>query len=359
MRLAARTRLGPTDLVVVHVGDSPESDAGGISRVIKNHLSREFRDVSASYLTSYDPRRNSWIGRQTPTPAGLVRLLRFGSMRTRPAVLHVHMSARLSLVREGAFALVGRLLGWKVCVTWHASSGLSERGRAGRLALQVALAPAHVVHVLSETHASAVPIAGKRIVVIPNDVPIPTVIPSMEARGATVVFAGEFGHRKGADLLLSAWQRLDQQLKDEWTLEVFGRVAPAMVTILEHFDDDSVRVHGLTDGSVVGRALMSSSIAVLPSRAEGLPMFVLEAMAAGCAVVATDVGAIRPLIGDAAGLLVEAGNVPALASALNALMTSPALRARFGEAARARILNDYAEQDMTTRWRALYWELVS
>jgi glycosyltransferase involved in cell wall biosynthesis len=181
----------------------------------------------------------------------------------------------------------------------------------------------------------------------------------MEARGATVVFAGEFGHRKGADLLLSAWRRLDQQLKDEWTLEVFGRVAPAMVTILDHFDDDSVRVHGLTDGSVVGRALMSSSIAVLPSRAEGLPMFVLEAMAAGCAVVATDVGAIRPLIGDAAGLLVEPGNVPALASALNTLMTSPALRARFGEAARARISSDYAEQGMTLRWRALYWELVS
>jgi glycosyltransferase involved in cell wall biosynthesis len=342
----------------VHVGDSPESPAGGISRVIRNHRDRNFDSVTVSVLPSYDPTATSQIARQAPSAASLVRLLRRGSVRADRAVLHVHMSNGLSLVREGAFALLGRMLGWKVCVTWHSSSGLSKGRHTGRPALRLALAPAHVVHVLSGVHAAAVPARGARVVTIPNDVQAPAGVPSPAQREHVVVFAGEVGHRKGADVLLAAWEAVSPAVKQGWRLEVFGRVAPPMASLVTGITDDSIRIHGLTPGHQVQDALLRSAVAVLPSRAEALPMFLLEAMAAGCAVVATEVGAVPPLIDDGAGILVRAGDAEALASALTALMTSLELRDRLARAARDRVLGEYSAERTTARWQALYSHLV-
>jgi glycosyltransferase involved in cell wall biosynthesis len=212
--------------------------------------------------------------------------------------------------------------------------------------------------VLSDSHATAAPVDSGRLVVLPNDVQMPSAPAPMEARRAAVVFAGEFGHRKGGDILLSAWRDLDRDVRADWTLEVFGRVAPAIGTVLTELDDDSVRVHGLVQADVVNRALLSSSIAVLPSRAEALPMFLLEAMAAGCAVVCTNVGAVPSVVGDAAGLVVRAGDPRALSLALTSLITSPELRGRLALAARDRVRDHYAERGMTRRWKEIYSGLL-
>jgi glycosyltransferase involved in cell wall biosynthesis len=75
---------------------------------------------------------------------------------------------------------------------------------------------------------------------------------------------------------------------------------------------------------------------VLPSYIEGLPMSLLEAMAAGLAIVATRVGAIASAIDNGRnGLLVEAGDVSALAAALARLCGDAPLRQALGRAARA------------------------
>ncbi len=342
---------------MVHVGDAPESDAGGISRVIRNHLSRDLGGIAIASLPSYDPRARTKIVRQAPAVGALARLILVGSVRRRQAVLHVHLSNRISLLREGGLAFLGRLLGWRVCMTWHSSSGLDQRTLLRRLLLRAAFAPVHVIHVLSDAHAAAAPVDGARLVVIPNDVSAPMTVPPMNERRAAVVFAGEVGHRKGADVLLDAWRQLDHGILEGWSLEIFGRGTPPLQDSLAEADD-SVRGHGLTPGPVVQAALLSSAVAVLPSRAEALPMFLLEAMAAGTAVVATDVGAVPSVVGDSAGVLVEAGNPAALTTALTAVMTSPELRVRLGRAARERACGVYAEPVLTARWMALYRSLL-
>jgi glycosyltransferase involved in cell wall biosynthesis len=94
---------------------------------------------------------------------------------------------------------------------------------------------------------------------------------------------------------------------------------------------------GAVEHSRVLDLLGKASIAILPSRAEALPMFVLEAMAAGCAVVATDVGGIQQLLGDSGerGLCVPAGDARQVTNALKTLMFDIAERIRVAEAARA------------------------
>jgi len=80
-----------------------------------------------------------------------------------------------------------------------------------------------------------------------------------------------------------------------------------------------------------------ADIVVLPSRREAAGISVMEAMARGCAVVASDAGGMPELVEDGVtGTLVPAGDVTALAIALSSLMRDPALRRRLGASARQR-----------------------
>jgi glycosyltransferase involved in cell wall biosynthesis len=97
---------------------------------------------------------------------------------------------------------------------------------------------------------------------------------------------------------------------------------------------------------------------VLSSAWEGLPLALAEAMAMGKPVVATDVGGVRELVGDA-GTLVPAGNSHALATAmLQVTADSVELRAGQGRAARRRIVAQFSIAAKTLEWEALYASLL-
>ena len=83
--------------------------------------------------------------------------------------------------------------------------------------------------------------------------------------------------------------------------------------------------------------LAAADVFVLSSRSEGAPFSILEAMAAGLPVVATDVGGVGELVADGeTGLLVPAGDPARLAEALRSLLADAALRRRLGAAGLAR-----------------------
>jgi glycosyltransferase involved in cell wall biosynthesis len=96
--------------------------------------------------------------------------------------------------------------------------------------------------------------------------------------------------------------------------------------------------------------LAATDIFALPSHFEGLPMSVIEAMLTGLPVVATAVrGPREQVVAGETGLLVPPGSVPPLAEALRRLVGDPGLRARMGEAGRARALELYDEAKVVGR----------
>jgi glycosyltransferase involved in cell wall biosynthesis len=346
--------------VVLHVGDSPESAAGGISRVIRGHVARGLDGIRLETQPSFDPQGASFVQRQRPALGVLARLVRRGFVPPGSAILHVHVSKGFSHLREGSIGLLARCLGWRVVVTWHASSGLAA-SRISRASLALALRPASVVTVLSPSHANAVPAARDKVVVIPNDVPVPSEVLDMSAREPWVVFAGEVGPRKGADVLLRAWARVPEELRRTWSLHVHGRVTSELAdaAAAARTADPSVHLHGLSPSAAVLDQLSRASVGVLPSRAEALPMFLLEAMASGCAVVGTEVGAVPELLRDGAGLVLPAGDEASLTAALVDLLRSPALRERTSRAGRARVLSTYSSDHVGRRWQDLYRGLAA
>ena len=105
----------------------------------------------------------------------------------------------------------------------------------------------------------------------------------------------------------------------------------------------------------------TAAVFAVPSRVsgrgdrDGIPNVVLEAMAAGLPVVATAVSGIPEAVRDGiTGLLIPAHDPAALADALAALLTDPVRAARYGVAARARIVEEFALEVSSARLAAVF-----
>lgn len=100
--------------------------------------------------------------------------------------------------------------------------------------------------------------------------------------------------------------------------------------------------------------LAATQVFVLSTRWEGMPLALVEAMAAGCACIGSDVVGVREVIAPArTGLLVPSEDAPALADALQRLLQDTALAAQLGAAARAQVLESHGRELMWQRYRAL------
>lgn len=110
----------------------------------------------------------------------------------------------------------------------------------------------------------------------------------------------------------------------------------------------------------VPELLMHNRIAVLSTHYEGMPLALIEGMAAGCAVVGSAVAGVREVIRDGEdGLLVPEGDPVALADALERLLRDPALASRLGAAAIEAARTHYSRELMNRRYQDLMLALAA
>jgi glycosyltransferase involved in cell wall biosynthesis len=121
----------------------------------------------------------------------------------------------------------------------------------------------------------------------------------------------------------------------------------------------AARVHFLGWRRDLERVYADLDVAVLCSDNEGSPVSLIEAMAAGVAVVATRVGGVPDVVDDGiTGLLVAPGDVPALARAIVSLLVDPERRRRMGAAGRERVAETYGADRLVADMDRLYADLV-
>jgi sugar transferase (PEP-CTERM/EpsH1 system associated) len=108
----------------------------------------------------------------------------------------------------------------------------------------------------------------------------------------------------------------------------------------------------------IDRVFAALDVFVLSSRSEGLSNTILEAMAAGLPVVATDVGGAGEMVDDTSGLLVPPASPSELAGALRRVLLDPELRTALGRAGRARVEREFTLDGAVRRYEALYADLA-
>jgi phosphatidyl-myo-inositol alpha-mannosyltransferase len=182
---------------------------------------------------------------------------------------------------------------------------------------------------------------GSDAVEIPNGVDVAALAsaPRLDGYprpGKTVLFLGRFDEpRKGMEVLLAALPRVVQR---------FGEL---QVLIVGHGDEDELRTEagdlaqhmrflGLVDDAGKASAMRSADVYCAPNiGGESFGIVLVEAMAAGTPVVASDLDAFRRVLHDGdAGRLVPVGDGPALADGLIEMLENDALRERYVAAAR-------------------------
>ena len=225
-----------------------------------------------------------------------------------------------------------------------------------RTDLATALANVSMVVTLTESDRLAyldmLGATGPRVFAIPNAVPDVPLGPGDPAAHALIA-AGRLAPQKGFDLLLKAFA----------TVAGRHRIGPSTSSArgfcgtLEQSSWTSVWPGGLASTGPtdrLGERMRDASVFVLSSRYEGFPIVLLEALAAGLAVVSFDcpTGPAEILTDGIDGLLVPAEDVPALAAALDRVMGDESLRRRLAAAAPAAVL-PYSPEQVGRRWDAV------
>jgi glycosyltransferase involved in cell wall biosynthesis len=174
----------------------------------------------------------------------------------------------------------------------------------------------------------------------PHMVRMPNAVPEIEGgrsdpAAKTVIAAGRLTRQKGFDQLIPAWAPVARAHPD-WTLQIFGEGPERehlTELIEEHGVKGSVQLRGRTER--LGHEFALSSVFVLSSRREGLPMVILEAMSKGLPVVAFDcpTGPREIVVNDHNGVLVANSEVAALTQALLDVIGDDEQRVRLGKGA--------------------------
>lgn len=328
---------------VHHFGPHP-AHVGGMATVLSLFGQRRLAADSVTLHPTWVPNDHARTAQLTGSALRAVGRLRSDE------IVHVHLATKGSLPRKGAVLAYASARALPTVVTLHGAD-FAQFADRHPVAVARVLRRARVITALSDdAEAAARHLAPDAIVrQVPNPIELADHVRPASATGSVALFAGEIGTRKGADVLTRAWGTVQARVPDARCIVVGppGDYAPP--------PDAGLEVLPPASPDAVGELLQQARVAVLPSRAEGMPMFLLEAMAAARPFVATPVGAI-PRLADAGGTLVPVGDHERLATALIELLEDPDRAERLGRQGRELCRSQRSPELVATTFAGLYRE---
>ena len=181
----------------------------------------------------------------------------------------------------------------------------------------------------------------------------------IDEKASIVFWAGRLDPIKGLDHLVDAFRRL---VSDNDAVLLLAGDGEMMESLLRRIDRLGLRgrVHLLGSRSDIPSLLKTADLFVFPSRTEGLPNALLEAMVCGCPIVTTDVPGCRDLIRhEETGLLVRYADVAGLATAMHRMLADRTAALHFGQRAAEEVIDKWHIDATYDAYAALYEEMLA
>jgi glycosyltransferase involved in cell wall biosynthesis len=333
-------------LVVHHFGPDPTT-VGGMATVIRLLVEHQVGGDVVDVHPTWSPQ--SPLSTTRLLAASTLALLRIPAGQ----VAHIHLSERGSFIREGSLLALAHRRGIVTVATIHGASFMPFARRYRWLVSNV-LRRANLVTCLDQATLEFIELNAPNAhsELIPNPVFIDTSFSPADETGELVVFAGEIGLRKGADVLHRAWQLVTQRRPGARCLMV------GPVTDFAPPNAERLEVRPPVDPSVMNQIMQDARVIALPTRAEGMPMVLTEAMSLGRPFVSTPVGGI-PELADAGGILVPIDDEVGLADRLTELLANPELARTLGEGGRRFCMETRSVEVIDARLRKSYSAAVA
>jgi len=186
-----------------------------------------------------------------------------------------------------------------------------------------------------------------------------------------IIFVGLICERKGVDILIEAWKRIRQTAKSGACVILVGSTDESHYMISENFirrikQDISAyqmekEILFIKENDKINKYLKASDIFAFPSRAEGMPNALLEAMASGLACISTRLPGITDSVitDDKNGLLFEVDNSAGLAEHLDKVLKDDNYALRLGENGRKEIIKNYSIDRKAKEYMELFRNILN
>jgi glycosyltransferase involved in cell wall biosynthesis len=288
-----------------------------------------------------------------------IRTVLHASKEFSPNIIHAH---NIFFTTSLLAVLIKHTLHRKLVFSAHLGdiSNLTLLGRWKALAAEIyekifgriIISSSDVIIAVSDSvreHVLSLGASPNKVIVIPNGVDLKEFGPQanvQKGNESNIIFVGRLIPNKGLEYLVRAAKILvDEKLK-RLKFKIVGD-GPYRQQLEKLVAKNGLSTYFEFLGRVqrVSDVLRKGGIFVRPSLTEGMPLTVLEAMASGLPIIATNVGGTSEIIiHNETGILIEPGNVKQLAEALKYLIESPPEALRLGQNARTFIEHYYKEE---------------
>lgn len=267
----------------------------------------------------------SWMMRQAVLPFRFFASIQ----REKPDIVHINTAfIPLAIVRDAALASAAKLSGRPVFLHIHGGPYVMKKifnpaleATAGRL---LKMADAAVVFSDREAAALLKNFPDAKVRVLPNGIPVDAVSRSRQTGPEkTFIFFGRLHQSKGLTHIVDTCRMLnDQGFRYRYICYGAGPELESFVTQMTEILGDRFLYRGIARGVEKWRAFSEADVFFQPSRDEGLPLALLEAMAAGCVPVMSESGAVGNVIKDGHnGFIIDANDTAQTAGRLKVLLS--------------------------------------
>jgi glycosyltransferase involved in cell wall biosynthesis len=366
-----RPESGSTRSIVHIVARYPPA-LGGVEKVVQYLARNQYElGMKVSVLTS-DQGRNELQQEDEPFPVSRLKSINIAHTPIIPnllpqlfrlcrgSIIHLHLTR---VYTPEIVWLYARLRSHPYLAHWHGPGGPS--GRAGflfrayvPLILRLVLRGAVTVVVFTDEQRSFVAaefgVDPARIAVVPNGVDDTFLYADQRLLHSKprLLFVGRLAIQKNLLLFLRALDGVSEQF--ETTLVGEGELEAELKEAVDDLRLQNVRFHGVAEGAELRELYRKADVFVLPSAWEGMPLVLLEALAMGLPIVATDIPGNRDVVAHGQnGVLVPPGDPSALRQALLSVTGDLERYRRMSETSR-RLAGKYSWKAVSAEFERLY-----